>query len=293
MTEPAKRRPRITILNAHQCEETKLWTDISGNLNVLETVRQRTEADVHLFSRKCERYCRKSLKTEVKPRKFAKIAKHYDSCAQGLIDEERIETHIREQLSVLMALRTATENGKEPVNTRKRRRGEESASPAQPIGTIKIKAIKKEAECPPVLLEPGTPVIVKPQDKEWLLALVKRYDCVKNKESIRYEVEDAVDDDDGQPKKRYIFPTKMVFPLPQQVTESTELQPGSEALALYPNTTCFYNCHVVLPPSKNPFRKGTAYIVKFQDDGDLERSVDDNMVLRVPRIWKLTRHVNV
>eukprot|EP00124_Ichthyophonus_hoferi_P005426 Ihof_evm1s782 gene=Ihof_evmTU1s782 len=102
----------------------------------------------------------------------------------------------------------------------------------------------------------------KPRDSEdvWILATVIGYHADKN----RYEVEDIMGEDvygegeeNEQPanQKNYFLPRRAVIPLPlleppYDHVPSLHYAVGSNVLALYPQTTCFYPGTIVATPNK-------------------------------------------
>lgn len=79
-----------------------------------------------------------------------------------------------------------------------------------------------------------------------------------------------------QPHRRYIFPAKSVY----EVNNSgTELPANSIVLALYPNTTCFYQAKVHTVPSK---QGNGQYLVQFEEDDNQLREVERKYVLPLP-----------
>ncbi|KAJ3040205.1 hypothetical protein HDV00_011302 [Rhizophlyctis rosea] len=159
----------------------------------------------------------------------------------------------------------------------------------KPAGSPMIKRQKTDDADTSDILRPGDQVAVKPMNSDWLLAIVLKFIAEKNK----YEVEDAEDDEEKPgTRKKYIFPAKMVIPIPKETKPRTEFPPGHEVLAQYPASSCFYKATVIVPPSKNPHTAiglGGKYIVKFEDDGDIERTVEPRMVLDMPKMTKLTK----
>jgi SAGA-associated factor 29 len=52
-------------------------------------------------------------------------------------------------------------------------------------------------------------------------------------------------------------------------------------LALYPQTTCFYQAQVITPPSANRSNPGY-YALRFEDDNNQIREVEKKMILPIP-----------
>ncbi|KAJ3046925.1 hypothetical protein HK097_000394 [Rhizophlyctis rosea] len=259
-------------------EETTLWSQICADLNALDTARRTAESKVS----KCNGFNQKLEERgeRVNNKVVLKLMEKYDGCVREASEEEKILEQLRERLQLLIALRTATETG---LDTKRKKRGEKPK-----LGSPMVKRAKSD-DAESTLLQKGDQVAVKPISSDWLLAIVLRYIDEKKK----YEVEDAEDDEERPgTRKKYIFPAKMVIPIPKDVNRRPEFEAGHEVLAQYPASSCFYKATVVLPPSKNPHTApGIAgmYIIKFEDDGDIERTVEPRMVLDMPRMTKLTK----
>eukprot|EP00741_Cyanophora_paradoxa_P013635 tig00020704_g13164.t1 len=122
------------------------------------------------------------------------------------------------------------------------------------------------------ILMPGTEVAAKIRDKrnpqtpeQWILARVVRYLAERD----RYEVEDVDPGDEGEPQKKHVVPSKQIMPLPNDddFDRIPELPKDSHVIALFPDTTTFYEAIVQAPPKRQ--RKPGAvpeYQVIFNDD---------------------------
>ncbi|KAF7725388.1 hypothetical protein EC973_009656 [Apophysomyces ossiformis] len=120
----------------------------------------------------------------------------------------------------------------------------------------------------------------KDKNEEWILARVIDYHADKSK----YQVED-VDQDEFGKRQRYMVPPRNVIavPEPDEVHEA-EISAGSDVLALYPHTTCFYKATVIAPPSKNKDSGHPgSYKVQFEDDNDQVKYVMAGKVLDIPK----------
>ncbi|CAO3675417.1 unnamed protein product [Rhizopus stolonifer] len=191
-------------------------------------------------------------------------------------NEAKIIHDIIEKVSVLIALRDASEYNHVIDQKRKKRRADQEELAAQ---------LQKKPKMLDILM-PGTSVAAKqpPQkdkDEEWILAVVIYYNIDKNK----YEVED-VDQDEFGKRQRYMLQPRNVIPIPNvnEVMALAELGTGEDVLALYPGTTCFYKAKVVAPPSKN--KEGAfenSYTVQFEDDNNEYKHVMSTHVLELSR----------
>jgi len=76
-----------------------------------------------------------------------------------------------------------------------------------------------------------------------------------------YTIEDAEVDESTNTKTKYSVSPHQLIPL---VSGRREFPAGSEVIALFPGSTCFYRATVVLPPSKR--KKTLDYLVEFEDD---------------------------
>ncbi len=126
--------------------------------------------------------------------------------------------------------------------------------------------------------EKGLRVAVKPENSDWILAHI-----LKQVSPNVWEVEDAEDDEDNPGrKKRYRFHTRAILP----IGHVKELPIGSKCLALYPGSSCFYHATIVLNPTIISQQDLTeykgCYVVKFEDDNDVERAVLAELVLESP-----------
>ncbi|KAJ2850410.1 hypothetical protein IWW36_001899 [Coemansia brasiliensis] len=148
-------------------------------------------------------------------------------------------------------------------------------------------------------------------DEEWILATVLSYD--KHRYTVQdYDVESAV-------RPTYVLsPRYVLFVTADPTTNkeplwdcniNPEMAHGQRVLALYPRTTAFYQCTVVMPPSQNtaisnmPFppapgvpmgsadpalaappnpKTNPMYKVQFDDDDNKEVDVPAHLVLPLP-----------
>ncbi|KAI8638770.1 SGF29 tudor-like domain-containing protein [Parasitella parasitica] len=194
--------------------------------------------------------------------------------------ESKIIHDIIEKVSVLIALRDASEYNHVIDGKRKKRKADDDSSP---LGNSTVSSKKSKAHH---ILTHGTSVAAKqPKQKdkneEWILAVVISYHSDKN----RYEVEDVDQDEFGQ-KQRYMLQPRNVIPIPNvdEAKGLSEISTGQDVLALYPGTTCFYRAKVAAPPSKNKDHGYSGnYKVQFEDDNNEYKYVMPGHVLEVPK----------
>ncbi|KAJ3294538.1 hypothetical protein HK104_003502 [Borealophlyctis nickersoniae] len=266
-------------------EELQMWSQICADLCSLEGAMKKGDLAINKINKYHKRIAEKKAdgnEEALTLKAASKVLKAYDDCVEKCQEHATTLQTVTEELGVLAALRDATENGMD--NKRKKRKIEEKPKMSTPSGSKKAKIME---EPPSTILLAGTQVAVRPMNQDWLLAIVLRWMPEKGK----YEVEDAEDDEEKPgTRKKYIFPPKLVIPIPTEVSRKNEFPPGTDVLALYPASTCFYKAVVVLQPSKNKHSDSPGtYIVKFEDDGDHERFVEASMVFKSPKVAKLTK----
>ncbi|KAI8971915.1 SGF29 tudor-like domain-containing protein [Mycotypha africana] len=195
-------------------EEVSLWKQICNSLSKLENVQENITTIVTSIN-----HLHTTVNTEdgVPPRIGDKLTEYYKGGIDLTQHEAKTINDIIEKLSVLIALRDASEysygNGVLAFGT--------SVAAKQP----------KQ----------------KDKNEEWILAVVLNYNNEKNK----YEVEDVDQDEFGQ-KQRYLLQPRNVIPIPsaEEAKSMLEFNSGQDVLALYPGTTCFYRAKVIASPSK-------------------------------------------
>ncbi|KAE8209470.1 hypothetical protein CF327_g6546 [Tilletia walkeri] len=137
------------------------------------------------------------------------------------------------------------------------------------------------------------PVVTESEDGEtWIMATVE--ECINNDRN-RYVVRDL--EDEGQTAAATWNTTlKAIVPLPENVhtLPPHDYTPGSQVMALYPDTTCFYRATVVsggpglhkLTAAKAAKKEqellNQPYKLIFEDDGDDVKSVPAFLVVERP-----------
>ncbi|KAI9262045.1 SGF29 tudor-like domain-containing protein [Sporodiniella umbellata] len=253
-------------------EEVNLWKQICDALSKLEGIQKNTASVVtHINEIHTHLNFEEGLPVSMSKR----LMDYYRGGIDLSHNESKIIHDIIEKVSVLIALRDASEYSHVIDQKRKKRRAdqEEQTAPLQKKPKVDI-------------LMPGTSVAArqppqKDKDEEWILAVVICYNHEKNK----YEVED-VDQDEFGKRQRYMLQPRNVIPIPHlsEMMALPELDTGEDVLALYPGTTCFYKAKVVAPPSKNKESAyERSYTVQFEDDNNEYKHVMSGHVLELPR----------
>ncbi|CAO3589813.1 unnamed protein product [Absidia cylindrospora] len=204
-----------------------------------------------------------------------RLKDHYRGGISLSSDEVKTITDVIEKLSVLTALREASELRAE--QKKKKRKSE--------VEDLKSSSPKRN-KTNNGIYSPGTSVAArqlkqKDKNEEWILAVVLSFHADKNK----YQVEDVEQDDYGQ-KQKYMLPPRNIIavPEPADLKSIPELNTGQDVLALYPGTTCFYRAIVVHPPaSKENVGGPMNYKVQFEDDNDEVKTVLKEHVLQIPK----------
>ncbi|KAF8908970.1 SGF29 tudor-like domain-containing protein [Gymnopilus junonius] len=160
--------------------------------------------------------------------------------------------------------------------------------------------MKKDLVTKQQALQPGRKVAFRPpkstetEEGTWIVAVINRL-LSSDKQGVKYEVQDAEPQEDGQPGAIYTAGLKSILPLPDPEAPSgspahLSLHPtfpvGSVVLALYPDTSCFYRAEVIsvpIPDRSSPSAKYTpTYHVKFEDDDDMIHTVPAHHVVQFP-----------
>ncbi|KAI8336538.1 SGF29 tudor-like domain-containing protein [Chlamydoabsidia padenii] len=253
-------------------EELNLWKQICNSLMELEHIQKKTETVMkNLNDMRSALRPNEDISTTV----LQRLKDQYRGGIELSSDEVRTITDVIEKLTVLTALREASELRAE--QKKKKRKTE--------IDELRSSSLKKPKSINGIY-SPGTLVAakqVKQKDKneEWILAVVLGFHTDKNK----YQVEDVEQDDNGQ-KQKYMMPPRNVLavPAPSDLKNIPEMSPNQDVLALYPGTTCFYRAIVVHPPSSKENNSGPMhYKVRFEDDNDEVKTVLREHVLQIPK----------
>ncbi|KAJ4482136.1 SGF29 tudor-like domain-containing protein [Lentinula aciculospora] len=136
----------------------------------------------------------------------------------------------------------------------------------------------------------GNNSVTEADDNNWILAVVDK--CI-NGDKNRYEVHDP----ESIPISRFNTTLRSIIPLPDpnappgtpsSLSAYREFPVGSTVLALYPDTSCFYQAEVMATPTNTApsIRSDTAYAptyrVKFEDDDNQELVVQAQWVVEWP-----------
>ncbi|CAM0140136.1 hypothetical protein VKS41_005839 [Umbelopsis sp. WA50703] len=243
-------------------EEVNLWKQICSSLLKLENVQKESESivtSVNKLHMSVDGVEGMSTSTSYKLKEL------YSEGISASSTESKTITDVIEKLSVLIALRNASENTSDPRRKKRKTEADDLKITSGPHAAKKSKLNNGG------IIPIGTSVAAKqPKQKdkteEWILAAVISYNSDKNK----YHVED-VDQDETGTRQKYLVPPKNVIPIPSvaEVRQMPEIPAHTDVLALYPGTTCFYNAIVITPPSKNKDAASAGcYKVQFEDDND-------------------------
>ncbi|KAI8369365.1 SGF29 tudor-like domain-containing protein [Radiomyces spectabilis] len=234
-------------------EELSLWKQICTSLVKLEGIQKETDVVVNNINKL---HLAVNFEEGISTALSQRLKEYYRGGIDLTSSEARTITDIIEKVSVLIALRDASEYNNVIDPKRKKRKTE---------GTSVAARQPKQ----------------KDKNEEWILAVVISYHADKNK----YQVEDVDQDEFGQ-KQRYMLQPRNVIPVPDgdEMRNFPETSAGLDVLALYPGTTCFYKATVIAPPSKN---KDSAYPgnykVQFEDDNNEVKHVMPEHVLELPK----------
>ncbi|KAL1738566.1 SGF29 tudor-like domain-containing protein [Schizophyllum fasciatum] len=173
----------------------------------------------------------------------------------------------------------------------------DSGTPATPRVTITLPPRARSAVPAQKLpLKPGRQVVYRlaeggTEDTSWILAIVVK---PISKDRTRYLVRDADPGEDGK-FTEYRATLNNLIPLPDPAAQPStpanlsaypELPTGSDALAMYPDTTCFYRAQVLEPPKVTQRDKSLAgnpiYRLKFEDDESPQHLVSAYWVVPWP-----------
>ncbi|KAJ3109096.1 hypothetical protein HDU97_009214 [Phlyctochytrium planicorne] len=268
--------------------ESAIWSSIWGKIQALDDSRKVSDGPISRINkihRKVlvadkftPKVAKKLVEYYTEALKYTRVEKQFGNFIFGLSlrYKFRLISDVVENSSVLCALLQSDEAGTD-VKRKKRKTDEKGKSSSK-------KSKFDESYTP---LAPGSQVVVKPMNQDFMMAVVVQYSPEKQK----YEVEDAEEDEnepgtrksDCVPCAKYLTP-KLVLPIPA-VPRSPEFPTNHTVLALYPSSSCFYRATVIRPPSKNlseePELKGL-YVVGFEDDNNHERYIDPLHVLDMP-----------
>ncbi|KAI9491600.1 SGF29 tudor-like domain-containing protein [Zychaea mexicana] len=259
-------------------EELSLWKQICTSLAKLENIQKETESVLNSINKI---HVAVNFDEGISVSLSQRLKDYYQNGINLSSSEARTISDIIEKVSVLIALREASENVNEQKRKKRKTEADElKSSNSSPSGTSAKKSKNSD------IIPPGTSVAAKqPKQKdkneEWILAVVINFQADKNK----YHVEDVDQDEFGQ-RQRYLLPPRNVIPVPdgRDTRNLPELSAGQDVLALYPGTTCFYKATVILPPNKNK-DLGSAgnYQVQFEDDNNELKYVLPGHVLEMPK----------
>ncbi|KAI9009640.1 SGF29 tudor-like domain-containing protein [Gaertneriomyces semiglobifer] len=292
MADTAKlRKSRSASADLGANEELAVWSSLCDGL--CQFKRQIDVAEKHIVkANKVHAKLQNRAVTENKGISSGtkdKLINLYEQCCSGIDSEKDAVGSVLETLGILIGLRAATESGADkPIDRRKKRKLDEKPKPA----FTPIKKAKGVEETPPekvianghkvcVPMEP--PAGQSSSSQEWMLGVVVNWLPDKGK----YAVEDAEADEVTGQRKQFLYPSSTVIPILslREAARRVPFPKDHEVLALYPNTSCFYRARVVVSPPK----PGSDYIVRFEDDNEVDRPVNPPLVLDLPKNMKSSR----
>ncbi|KAK9478638.1 SGF29 tudor-like domain-containing protein [Lipomyces japonicus] len=192
--------------------------------------------------------------------------------------EKKILDQSSEDVSILIALRQASEQAPPSDGKRKKRKVEEVApesknlkkarsGSALPLEALPIKGAQVAFR---LKKQKGT-------DVEWIQCEITKVMGEGNK--VRYEVQDPEPDENNNPGQSYKAGPKDIIVIAESSTELPPYAPGTRVLARYPETTTFYRAEVT-----GTRRAGTCRL-KFEGEEEVgkETEVERRLVLEYPR----------
>ncbi|KAK9239921.1 SGF29 tudor-like domain-containing protein [Lipomyces kononenkoae] len=192
--------------------------------------------------------------------------------------EKKILEQAREDVSILTALRQATEAATTD-NKRKKRRAEEPPL----VETAKnTKKARSGSAAPMDVPSIGAQVAFrlkkqKGAEVEWIQCEITKVMGEGNK--IRFEVQDPEPDENNNPGQSYKAGPKDIILIPESSSELPVYPIGTRVLARYPETTTFYRAEVM-----GTKRDGTCRL-KFEGEEEVgkETEVERRLVLEMPK----------
>ncbi|KAJ3079415.1 hypothetical protein HK102_003800 [Quaeritorhiza haematococci] len=250
-----------------QDPELALWTQTCEHLHELNAKRAQSHSVLMRINKAHGKIAQKIEQgKDVSCKTGVKMLELYQQSTEHSQAEEQLLSKALEQLSILIALKEATEKGLDTAKRKKRKQDDRrsSSSSSLPSASSSLSAgnsssalwgatgagasgnhavskkARMSASCGDLArysksglsLQPGDQVAVKRSvdNHEWMLANV-----------VRWIPENDV---------RYFFPAKSIIRIPKEVTKRNEIPPNTSVLALYPGTSCFYRAVVIVTPSQ-------------------------------------------
>ncbi|KAI8061679.1 SGF29 tudor-like domain-containing protein [Gongronella butleri] len=268
------RKSRTSRSASLEDEELSLWKEICTSLVKLENI-QRDAVDVITNINKV--HGSSPFDNGISSALHQRLKDYYRSGISLSTSELKTIKDIIEKVSVLIALRNASEYSND--NKRKKRRHETEEKAANGSSAKKSKTGGQQVGIG-VSVAAKLPTDTKDaRNEEWILATTVAFHADVN----RYEVEDVEQDELGK-KPRYRLSARQLIPIPSKADVRHEMPAGKHVLALYPGTTCFYKAVIVSPPSKNKdINEGGVYKVQFEDDNDEFKYAVPTNVLEMPK----------
>ncbi|KAK9369112.1 SGF29 tudor-like domain-containing protein [Lipomyces kononenkoae] len=192
--------------------------------------------------------------------------------------EKKILEQAREDVSILTALRQATEAATTD-NKRKKRKAEETplVEPSK-----NSKKARSGSAAPTDVPSIGAQVAFrlkkqKGAEVEWIQCEITKIMGEGNK--IRFEVQDPEPDENNNPGQSYKAGPRDILLIPESSTDLPVYPIGTRVLARYPETTTFYRAEVM-----GTKRDGTCRL-KFEGEEEVgkETEVERRLVLEMPK----------
>ncbi|WFD42942.1 hypothetical protein MPSI1_001593 [Malassezia psittaci] len=304
-------RGRVSTTASSQ-GDLQIWQSICSQLKSLENARNSSISAYKRLER---------TRAESPSKNLEGIYNVVENC---ILDEQRAIGGAMEQLNILIALRQAPNDLANDVRRRKRKADDtmdvsvERANDAKIQVTPENRRLRRssstqmrrdsDGEVRPtvqpaaVALQRGRKVAFRqPQRSDgriveegdvWIMATVV---SSVNNDPRRYIVQDA--EDEGTSGPTYNTTLKSIAPLPNslETLPMDNYQPGSRVLALYPDTSCFYNATIQgggpalsasIPRARQQKREKdllhAPYQVMFDDDGADIKLVPAYLVVEPP-----------
>eukprot|EP00050_Salpingoeca_kvevrii_P014094 m.32601 g.32601 ORF g.32601 m.32601 type:complete len:265 (-) comp5554_c0_seq1:77-871(-) len=235
--------------------------EFQAALKLLKNLRQRDTTDYASIERMEPRINESSEST------FRKLRGIYKASIDRAQQERSLLNALSRSLGGLIAAREAEGGGRLPVASRSKRKRQssvinslDSTLPTWPDCYPPPLCGALPAE-PEATLVPGQWVaaMVSKTERSWILTVI-----IRAEPHSKYVVEDIVEDSDAH--ERHTLPRNAIIPLPcwepLPGLADTFFPHGTQVLALYPQTTCFYHCVVHEPPTQDR----ATYLCHFDDD---------------------------
>ncbi|WFD05007.1 hypothetical protein MVES1_000332 [Malassezia vespertilionis] len=265
-------------------EELQVWQAVRTQLKVLDNARNTALTGYERLSR-------------ARAEGTKSLEGLYNVVESTILDEQRAIEGSLEQLDILLALRQAPANEVADGRRRKRRAEESAESEPDPgmshmdtkhKSTTELRKTRASGPLPKrgaleelqkgrkvAFCQPQNSSVGMDEGEVWIMATI--IGCINN-DYNRYVVQDA--EEEGTHGPTWNTTTKSIVPLPNSIESlpHEDYAQGTRVLALYPDTSCFYNAtvrgggpHLQWQATKIKKREQDAltapYQLMFDDDG--------------------------